>query len=221
MKNNLTFQIIVLIALVLAIGISAFTTLNKFTQSSSEFSTVHQETLALDQKARTLTRFKGENLNEVGIDALSALPSSVPLVGLLAKTRTFAQEESVLIQDVRVNGTRQAISDTGLNSVDFEITVTGNYQGLLNFANKMNQSSPMSTIQNIKIDGKEPARGVFNITGYYGDLPKNLPSITEAIPPLSQDEEDILNKLKLLVKPFVAVDVAPQLGLGRLDPFSQ
>jgi Tfp pilus assembly protein PilO len=149
------------------------------------------------QDLETLNEFE---LSEKSERLLTALPSLKNPVGMMMMVDQLAEENSLLVEELKVSPGEVATEAAEIAEVGelvFKLTLSGSISQFLNFLKVANQSLPLVNLQikNFDISGQNFSTDV-TLVGYYSGLPKTLGKTEAPVPKLTSEEERFLNQLR-------------------------
>lgn len=185
-----------------------------------------------DQRQKVLEGRRIENtlvakealLREVEVDisgfvdsASSAVPEKNPALVMLSQLKNLALVNGLTLTTFKVASETQA---AGLGSVDVSFDIDGTLPATLSFLKSLSTIAPISTIEKVKVNtASQVASSNITIRVYFAEYPAKLPSLTEAVNNLTEEERKLLDMLSGLTQP-VFTSLTPQPASGRVTPFN-
>lgn len=167
-----------------------------------------------------------ESLNEFELSertnlALKAVPDKKNVIGVMSSLRTQAAEKGLMIENLSVSPGElmSTVSATpGPGKLDFKIEIQGPLETILDFFTKMQESLPLVSLRQVKIElvGGNAAVSL-TLESYFLPLPQTLGAIDLPVLKLTPDEEKVLNQ----ISGFSFLPPASFTpSVGRVNPFS-
>ena len=220
MKNqSILFPVLILIGFV-GLGIFGFNFFwGKINGVRSQINVAHQELKKLPAKINILQDVTGKILKSDEIVSV-ALPPENPMVYVISIIKKQANDLSMKITNIRMNGDATSISDT-LKKADLEFQTTGSYPNIIALLEKLRRSFPLTNITKVEV---RPAASNFSanvrLSSYWANFPQQIPAVTEAISNLSTSESAILSQISSFEKPvFTELPAASGSSNLRGNPF--
>ncbi len=197
--HHLFLPLVLVVSLV--IGWTIF--LPRFEQIKETYDSLQRERKRVSQlqaKIQDLETLNEYELSEKSERLLTALPSLKNPVGMMTMVDQLAEENSLLVEELRVSPgevATEAAEITEEEELVFKLTMSGSISQFLNFLKVANQSLPLVTLQikNFDISGQSFSTDV-TLVGYYSGLPKTLGKAEAPVPKLTPEEEKLLNQLR-------------------------
>lgn len=185
------------------------------------------ENLKTSQNKEKSLKDKLDKLKDVSPGTLDAsnsvvvaLPDKNSGLLLISQVRLFSNKNSLVLKKVELNQASEV--SEGLSKMElsgeFEIS---DYPSLVSLLKDMKSSAPISSIDklNVKLSKENIFEAEVDFSSYWGDLPKQLPDITEPFQKLTSEEEDLLNKITKLNRPEFTI-LPPTSPGQRENPFN-
>ncbi|MEK7112246.1 MAG: type 4a pilus biogenesis protein PilO [Patescibacteria group bacterium] len=169
----------------------------------------------LQQKENILRQIETEVPLQVDILA-NVLPEKNPALTMISQIKNLAAVSETTITTFKIG----AQNDSGdLSFVDLNFDIDGGLTEVLSFMNSIKALAPLSTIDKAKINqagGIASANVTIKI--YFAGYPTKLPSLTEAVSDLSEEEKGLLVTFSGLTLPTFTT-LTPQEPVSRESPF--
>jgi hypothetical protein len=177
------------------------------------------------KKNQTVLTQKLDVLNEVSADILTsssissvALPEANPSLSVISQLRRLAVERAINLTNIKTSA--EIPDKSGLKRVDVTFDVEGPRVLVLDFFSGIEKFAPISMVEKVKLNEVGGStRGSVVVKSFWAELPKKLPSLTEKLNDLTNDERATLGDIAALTQPSF-VSVPPSDVSGRSDPFS-
>jgi len=153
--------------------------------------------------------------------AVVAIPKSDIALLKMYQISLLAKKYGVTVTEKTASSLEPAEGDKAVLGV-FRFTVTGDFGNTLSFLENLEKVAPISVLNDISIDKQEELVSMkANISSFWSPLPKQIPSLTEPINRLSNQEQEILTKISTLENPtFSETGLSPSGPYTREDPFN-
>ena len=186
--------------------------INKQRKSISD---IERTNSILNQK-QTLLRTLESNVSDYVSSTANALPEKNSALSMVSQIKNMAALNGLFISAVKIGAeTAQA----GVSAVEITFGIEGSMNDTLNFLNSLSSVAPVSNIQKAKVNSSGGiASADITIRAYSAPYPVRLPSLTEPITDLSNDEKDLLDTLSNLTLPLFTT-LEPQQPAVRDNPF--
>lgn len=189
-------------------------------ETRSNISIESKQQVVLEERLSTLRTVQVEVENSSNI-VTSALPQNNPAILIISNLKSLASENEVLIEDLRINSASGGIWSEDLNTAIVSVTVSGNYEGILEFIDKLQTISPIVNLSSLSLSQGNSGELSIDVSlyGFYSDLPKELPAIDTPLAGLSDTEKGIISVLKDNLRPTLQSGVFSNEEKGRENPF--
>ena len=209
---------LLVISLTLGIGGGLFL-LGRITGINTQLSSLNSEQPSLNNKLSTLQNLGDKVVADSSL-ALFALPTDNVIAISLSQIRELISENNLNLISLSANPSSSITSD--LNSSVIEFKVGGEYQSFKTFVKSIENLMPLVNISGLSVSNG--TSGSFEMSAsldtFWASLPQNLPSVTEPIESLTDDEINVLDQLSSFTKPkFINLEPQTASDLGRIDPF--
>lgn len=188
---------------------------SEITKQRKSLSDIETTNIILSQK-QTLLRAFESNVSDYVSSTANALPEKNSALSMVSQIKNLAALNGTLVSAVKIGAeTAQA----GTSSVEITFGIDGLMSDLLNFLNSLASVAPISSIQKAKVNSSAGiASADITIRAYSAPYPQRLPSLTEPITDLSNDEKTLLDTLSNLTLPLFTT-LEPQQPAVRDSPF--
>jgi hypothetical protein len=223
-QNNPLVQLaLVLLATTITVGGGMFF-FRRYTDTNSVIEKLQSENAVLDNRIQILSS-SSEDLDTYVDTAYRSVPESN--AGLLAVNtiKALGGSEDVFIDGVYV---KSSLIEEGIQQVsDVGFEVEGEIGQVFNFLSKLSNSLPILKLLELEtnITDTNLATSTINVQAYSQTLPDKLPSLTEALPTLSEEEKSLLSEIENYEYPALSAvnDSSAEESestFGRENPFS-
>jgi Tfp pilus assembly protein PilO len=222
-KNKLSASItaiaVPLAYLLAALLISLFglkTGLGKLGEQSKILSAAKKTQSTLQQKESLLRQRETQISSEIDILA-NVIPEKNPALTMITQLKNLAITNSIILTSFKIGSQ----NDSGAVSfVDLNFDAEGAVSSLINFLSSLKNLAPLSAIDKAKLNQLGGIGAVnVSIRVYFAPYPTKLPSLTEAINDLTDEEKDLLDTLSGLTLPTFTT-LTPQEPSIRENPFN-
>lgn len=173
-----------------------------------------EDDLALKQQV--LTQLQGEVLGLVGSTVL-AVPEKNSALMMVSQIKSQASQRLLTISDVAIGSTLELTK--GVQRIQLQFDVEGDVAQIMDFLNSLTITAPLSVLEKVNLANTgDTVRATVALSVYAAPLPASLPSLTEPLKELSEDETNLLNTLGQLISPPF-LEVTPQTPTTRANPF--
>ena len=208
----------IFIVVVIAILLANFL-LGRIGELNSKSSVDLDQQSQLQQKLESLQKIDPTVLSE-SANAYLSLPDKNPAVYVISQLKKYASEYGVTLTKINISGSGSPQAELSSASVQFGIE--GEYQKVVDLIDRLSQTAPIMSIDRVKITqssliGAE-AQGTLNT--YWAPFPKTLPSLTESVSNLTEDELAALEVLTSLEQPSFGELPPASSASARANPFA-
>lgn len=188
----------------------------KISEQSSSLNEARKTQGVLQQKESLLRQIETEISSQVDVLA-NVVPEKNPALIMISQLKNLALVSGVTITTFKIG----AQNDVGVVSfVELSYDADGALSSIIPFLNTVKTLAPISTIETAKINQQGGlASANVRIRVYFADYPTKLPSLTEAVNELTDEEEGLFDTLSGLTLP-VFTTLAPQGPTVRESPFN-
>lgn len=160
--------------------------------------------------------------------ALSFLPAEKDLPGTLATIRNLVNANGLELRGVQIGpgdistGSALAKSEkTGLESLEFKITISGDWTQLKSFLSQVEKASPLMRIVKAEISSFPPmVEAALSLDSFSLSLPTTLGASETPLVAISPQEEEVYQQLVKIAPPIQDVFQPSSFGpSGRENPF--
>jgi len=210
---------IVPIALLVLLGVLSVLAIRigfgRIGQQREEVEVAGRDESTLSQKESVLRAVQGTVPTYVTTVAAS-LPEKNPSLSMIAQLRTLASSNGLLMQNIKIGS---AVPSGDLSMVDIAFGLEGAPVQVVSFLNSIKNLAPVSTIEKAKVNQSGlGTRADVTVRVYYSPFPKTLPSLTEPVRELTEEERSSLTRLSSLSLPAFTTLQAQPAGV-RENPF--
>ena len=224
MKKNKVSASITAIAvplgyLLAALLISLFglkTGLGRLGEQSRVLSEAKKTQSILQQKESLLRQREAEVSSQIDILA-NVIPEKNPALTMITQLKNLALVNAVFLTSFKIGSQ----NDSGAVSfVDLNFDAEGGVSSLVTFLSSLKGLAPLSAIDKAKLN-QLGGTGAVNVSTrvYFAPYPQKLPSLTEAINDLTDEEKSLLDSLSSLTLPTFTT-LTPQEPSIRENPFN-
>ena len=195
----------------------AKTGIAKISEQGSTLNETRKTEGVLQQKESLLRQIETEVSSQVDVLA-NVLPEKNPALIMISQLKNLALVSGVTITTFKIG----AQNDAGTVSfVDLTYDADGDLVSVISFLNTIKTLAPISTIDTAKINQHGGiASANVRIRVYFAGYPTKLPSLTEAVNALTDEEGGLLDTLSGLTLP-VFTTLLPQEPTVRESPFNE
>lgn len=207
--------IVLLIILGILSGLAIRIGFGRIGQQRQDVAVARQNENTLSQKEGVLRSNQGTIPSFVNTVAAS-LPEKSPALSMTSQLRNLALANGIILENIKIGS---AVPSGSLSEVDITFGLEGTPQQVVSYLNSIKNLAPVSTIEKAKINQSAlGTRADVTVRVYYSPFPEKLPSLTEAVKELNEDERNTLNRLSALSLPAFT-DLQPQPAGTRDNPF--
>lgn len=188
----------------------------KISEQSGTLNEARKTQGVLAQKENLLRQIETEISSQVDVLA-NVVPEKNPALIMISQLKNLALVSGVTITTFKIG----AQNDAGVVSfVDVSYDADGALTSVIPFLNTVKTLAPISTIETAKINQQGGlASANVRIRVYFADYPTKLPSLTEAVNELTDEEKGLLDTLSGLTLPTFTT-LTPQEPAVRESPFN-
>jgi len=188
----------------------------KISEQSSTLNEARKTQGVLQQKESLLRQIETEVSSQVDVLA-NVVPEKNPALIMISQIKNLALVSGVTITTFKIG----AQNDAGMVSfVDLSYDADGALTSIIPFLNTVKTLAPISTIDTAKINQQGGvASANVRIRVYFAGYPTKLPSLTEVVNELTDEEEGLLDTLSGLTLPVFST-LNPQEPTVRENPFN-
>ena len=207
-----------LIVVVLFIFVGKFG-ISQISGLQSKIKETEKKRATLVQKLNILNSISQESAEWADL-TIYALPRSSPSLQLLSQLRTISSNNNVVLTSVKVSPGGGGGKD--LKSIGSSFSALGTKESIVAFCNSISQIAPMTLISNINLtDEAGMTKADITTRTFYADLPKTIPSVTQAVTDLSSSEKEIINQVSALSQPVMGETFTPSAEGINSSPFGE
>lgn len=206
---GLLVVLIILSVLAVKIGFS------RIGAQREELSAARKNESILSQKESVLSSVQGTIPTYVKTVAAS-LPEKNPALSMTSQLRSLALTNQLILENIKVGS---SVTTGELSAVDISFSLEGAVPQVVSYLNSIKDMAPVSTVEKAKINQSSlGTRADVTVKVYFSPFPTKLPSLTEPVKELSQEEKGTLLKLSALSLP-IFTELQAQPGTLRENPF--
>lgn len=149
---------------------------------------------------------------------LSALPSRNSSIVVVSQLKILAGEQGIFLTNIK--GGSEIKDPNGFSRVDITFDALGVRPQIMAFAESISTIAPLTLLDKIKIN--ESGGGVranIQVKSYWSELPKSLPSTTDQLSTLTNDEKNLIVEIAKLNQPLF-IELPASVGSGKSEPFN-
>lgn len=216
-KNVLSSILPLVITLILFVIVGNYG-IGRIQNLRSQISQVEKDKTSLTQKLNTLQTVSA-TVEAGSTSSIIALPEKNSALTEFVQLKSLAAQNSVTLTNLKSGG--EAKDSSGLSRVDISFDVSGSRLGIITFLSEIQKTLPISLVDRIKFnESAAQIQAAVSVKSFWAGFPKTIPSVTQKIADLTQDERNTLDKISTLTPPqFVEIPVSETSG-GRADPFT-
>lgn len=203
---------------IMMVGLASFL-LGKIGELSTQNSSGMEAQQQLQNKLESLQKIDPSVLSESENVYLS-LPDKNPAVYVVSQLKNYATEYGVALTKLNITGSSSQQAELGTATVQF--SAEGEYQSVVDFINRLAQTAPLMSIERVKVTQSvlNTTEAVGALNTFWAPFPETLPSVTEGISNLTEEELKILQTLTSLEQPIFG-DLPPAAPTQtRPNPFA-
>ena len=206
-----------LIALLLLFVFSVRTGISKIQVLQSNINSQKGVENTLKQKEELLKSVE-ESVSDQTAAVNSALPGKNPVLLTMYQVRSLGLDGLVRLSGSKVGTT--GTKESSLDAIGMTFNIQGQIEDVLKSINKLKLITPLTVIDKVEfqIDGYNASADV-SISSYWSPLPEKIPSLTQPVSDITQEEKDILSSLLSLTQPPFGSVLLPQEPAERDNPF--
>lgn len=218
MKKTFISYIFLLLGIVFLFIFSLRFAYKEINDLRSKISQAKKDVTVLQQKIDILGEIESDSLFSSDL-SLNALPETNPSLVVISQLKKLASDNGVIFSNIKTGIEMPDKLETKKVSVDFE--VGGPRELVTQFLRSIKNISPLALIEKIKIsESSGLTQAQVSVEVFWASLPKNLPTLSEAIEGLTVEEKETLGSLSSLIQPVLFELPVAEDG-SRIDPFSQ
>lgn len=182
----------------------------------------------LTAKAAFLEGLQESELEIKTKTALSFLPAEKDLPGTLATIRNLVNSNGLELRKVQIGPGDISTSSSfikseknGLESLEFKITISGDWTQLKSFLSQVEEASPLMRIIKAEISSFPPmVEAALSLDSFSLSLPTTLGASETPMVAISPQEEEVYQQLVKIAPPIQEVSQSSSSGTsGRENPF--
>lgn len=207
-----------LVVVVLFIFVGKFG-ISQISKLQSKIKETEKKRATLVQKLNILNSISQESAEWADL-TVYALPRSNPSLQLLSQLRTVSSNNNVVLTSVKVSP--GGGGESNLKTIGSSFSVLGTKESIVAFCNGISQIAPMTLISNINLtDEAGMTKADITARTFYADLPKTIPSVTQAVTDLSTSEKEIINQVSALSQPIISETFTSSTEGINSSPFGE
>ena len=184
-------------------------------QQRQDVALARQNEGTLSQKEGVLRSIQATVPTYVNTVAAS-LPEKNPALSMTSQLRTLALSNGLILENIKIGS---AVPSGDFSEVNITFGLEGTSPQVVSYLNSIKNLAPVSTVEKAKINQSAlGTRADITVRVYYSPFPQKLPSLTEPVKELTEDERNILNRLSALSLPAFSNLQAQPAGI-RENPF--
>ncbi len=193
----------------------------QYFQTSDSVFEQNQRLQNLEKKAAALQQID-ESVYKRDMDiVLTALPDDKDFPGALTQLLNLLRSSNLQLDDINFAGSSAVGS--GLQEFDIKVDISGDTEGFKGFLSNIRNIPRVMTVNEIQASSPKDGTKIQASLGlqiYSQPLPNTLGKIEQPLPVLSQQDLELLNKVKSNVNSMPAVVTVTSGGVrGKTDPF--
>lgn len=158
------------------------------------------------------------NLSNFSSSAAIAMPDGNTALAVISQLKNLATINGLLVTDVKSSSPTKGTA--GLSSVKVSIQVSGTREQISGFVKAIPTIAPITVLDELKItESAGVLQAAISVNGFWAVLPAALPTSSQSLSGLTNDEQAVLSSVNSLTPPSFA-SLSPVPG-GRTDPFSE
>ena len=155
-----------------------------------------------------------------------ALPPDTPAILITKQIRDIAIENEIIIEEMRiVRSTVLIEDDDSVTETDLNFDITGTLEKVNSLVDSLKSITPLVNMLSLDLEQNvqdNTVKASIVMKSFSSELPKTLPSITEPISELSEEEINTLDELKTFRQPEIGSQTIIPVATdsGRTNPFA-
>src|SRR3990167_3041567 len=207
--------IILLIVLGILTGLAVRVGFSRIGAQRDDIAAARRDENTLSQKESVLRDVQGTVPTYVNTVAAS-IPEKNPALSMISQLRALALTNGIILENIKIGS---AVPGEGLFNVDITFGLEGTPVQVVSYLNSIKNLAPVSTVEKAKVNQSAlGTRADVTVRVYYSAFPQKLPSLTEAVRELTDEERTTLNRLSALSLPAFT-DLEAQPAGVRENPF--
>lgn len=215
--NAIVAPFLLLVALIILLSFGLKIGLTRLSSQLDQLSEANKDENAL--------RTKEGLLREVGTSVLSqadltsgAVPPKNPVLTVVSQLKNLSLSGGITLSNLKAGSSSKG--EGGLGMVEISFDAEGPFPAVLDFIRAISSFSPITTVEKVSLNQTAgAARATISLRSFWAPFPVKIPSVTEPIAGLTDEEKKTLSKIQTLTPPPYT-QVAPSGPLQRADPFS-
>lgn len=206
------FAFLFVVAATLTIGLSQ---IERIGAIRAELEAENVKKTSLSVKRDFLSNLNENTLRSEAQAALAAFPDQDSLLVLISTVRSVSLSRGLSISGFSV---KYSDKDTGINEINVTISLQGNIEAILSFADEIKKYSPLMVVagENITSSSGFTTANIELISSWQA-LPKNIGQVNTPLEALKGTDGELLKNITNLKK--VATFVESSSPSGRENPF--
>ena len=220
MKNNFYFRYktvlipsVVMVVTLIGSLIAGKTLWDKLNITKAEVASSQTEIQILQDRLAVL-QSSSSNVPAYSKKVLVALPSENSALNTVSQLRKFAGDNNMLIDKFSMEGGMQP---------NFTFEIEGDLSQVVGFLSDLGKTMPLVNINSVYLENDDVVSARLSVSSFWAPLPETLPSITDPIESLTEEELAVLTTISSFQYPttaFPGVNLYNNENTGRSNPFS-
>lgn len=215
--NTILVPLLLLLALIILSVFALNIGLSRLSLQSGQLSEASKDENILTTKEGLLREVQTSVLSQADL-TVSAVPPKNPVLAVISQLKNLSLAAGITLSNLKAgSGSKE---QGGLSTVEISFDAEGTFGAVLSFIRTISSFSPLTTVEKVSLTQTAgAARATISLRSFWAPFPEKIPSITEPISDLSNEEKKTLSKIQSLTPaPYTVVSPA---GPGqRGDPFS-
>ena len=206
----------VTVAIVLLLVFGGKFLIGKVGELRDEENLTLSEESRLNEKLNTLKDFSVDGGNYAA-QTLLALPAENSALSAISQIRFKSQSASVIANEMTIG--KGPTNESNVTEVNVNFKIVGDFHSMLQFVNLLTTTAPVGGVDIIRISSSsDTSTGDLVYKTYYAPLPDTIPARTDPINKLSDEDNQLLQKISQLEAPTV-INLSAQGTSARTNPF--
>lgn len=189
----------------------------RIVQQRVNLSTARKNEEILTEKLRILSDLSVLSTDE-NITALNAaLPNTNSALMMLSQIKNIVSTYGISLSSLNIS---QPVEEkTGTSRIEMNFDIEGGQDQIFSFINSLYLASPVKKLRKFElISVGGVVRGEITMSVFYAPFPTKIPPVSEPVKDFTLAELETLTLVSSFSQPDF-VELEPQLGIGRPDPF--
>ncbi len=215
--NTIVAPLFLLLALIILSALALKVGLSRLSLQSDQLSETSKDENVLKTKEGLLREVQTSVLSQADL-TVSAVPPKNPVLAVVSQLKNLSLAGGITLSNMKAgSGSKE---QGGLSTVEISFDAEGTFASVLAFIRAISSFSPLTTVEKVSLTQTAgAARATISLRSFWAAFPEKIPSLTEPISALSEEEKKTLSKIQSLI-PVPFTQVSPTGPAQRSDPFS-